>query len=273
MRLPTGVIGVAHSWHAFSSGAARGEARKGFVSCTWRRLGPLHVAPVGGVALLGSDGFPRLDTSLDEIVGGGVDPKLAAAGDLGRRPSWIGPGVNRNTQRMCGMCPVSSQLTTTHSARPGCAHRLLALPTRPKRDVVDQVPGHDRRAISGAESPSLGVRRRTLRAAACLAGSHRTVCAHHDDGADHGFCAHPVARGRLDPRSGDRASDGGRNLRRFGHCDVAQPVRSAVAAAAVREEPPAPTASDMIDSTFSGAKNLAGDITPAMTWAKSFIAV
>jgi hypothetical protein len=54
MRLPTGVIGVAHSWHAFSSGAARGEARKGFVSCTWRRLGPLHVTPVGGVALLGS---------------------------------------------------------------------------------------------------------------------------------------------------------------------------------------------------------------------------
>jgi hypothetical protein len=29
----------------------------------------------------------------------------------------------------------------------------------------------------------------------------------------------------------------------------------------------------MIDSTFSGAKNLAGDITPATTWAKSFIAV
>jgi hypothetical protein len=39
---------------------------------------------------------------------------------------------------------------------PGCAHRLLALPSQPKRDVVDQVPGHDRRAISGAESPSLG---------------------------------------------------------------------------------------------------------------------
>jgi hypothetical protein len=31
MRLPTGVIGVALSWHALSSGAARGEAGKGFV--------------------------------------------------------------------------------------------------------------------------------------------------------------------------------------------------------------------------------------------------
>jgi hypothetical protein len=31
LRLPTGVIGVALTWPAASPGAARGEARKGFV--------------------------------------------------------------------------------------------------------------------------------------------------------------------------------------------------------------------------------------------------
>ena len=39
---------------------------------------------VGGVALFRSDCFPQLDTPLDEVVGGGVDPKLAAASDLDR---------------------------------------------------------------------------------------------------------------------------------------------------------------------------------------------
>jgi hypothetical protein len=31
LRLPTGVIGVALTWHAISPGTVRGEAQKGFV--------------------------------------------------------------------------------------------------------------------------------------------------------------------------------------------------------------------------------------------------
>jgi hypothetical protein len=46
--------------------------------------GSTSSAVVGGVALFGSDGFPQFDTSLDEVVGGRVDPKLVTAGDLDR---------------------------------------------------------------------------------------------------------------------------------------------------------------------------------------------
>ncbi len=48
LRLPTGVIGVAHSWHAFSSGTARGEARKGFVRLEVAMPCSLHITASEG---------------------------------------------------------------------------------------------------------------------------------------------------------------------------------------------------------------------------------
>jgi hypothetical protein len=46
LRLPTGVIGVAHNWHATSPGTVRGEAQKGFVALKVAVPSSLHISAV-----------------------------------------------------------------------------------------------------------------------------------------------------------------------------------------------------------------------------------